>query len=686
MATLKQADRLMQFSSPLGKDVLLIESLEGAEGISRLFDYHVELLATLDTKIDPKSIVGAKVAVAISLNDAQGSRWINGMVASFEQCAGDDEFDVYKARIVPSMWQLTLSSNCRVFQDKTVTDIVKAVFAEYGLSVSDQTSSSYQKLEYCTQYSESDFHFVSRLLEQSGIFYWFEHSDQDNKIVLGDGRNAYQDCPLSSSFPYALTKRGAEGAYGARVIEFSSTATMVSGKHSTADYDFRTYKRLDVPDKNSASTYGKNAFDSYLYPAGEEGYLKEAATQSTTKFETLFLDTRALAADSMAEIFRGDANARSLCAGYTFSLTEHPRSEWNKKYLLTAVTHHATQLPPYRATGKEQGSGYSNQFTAVLSTTAFKPEQTVVKPRIYGPQTAFVVAPSGEEMYIDKYGRVCIQFFWDKLRQPNTVDNTWVRVAQSWAGNGWGSYFWPRLKDEVVVQFLDGDPDNPVIVGSVYNGVNVPKYALPDHSTRSGLVTRSSKGGSAQNANELRFEDKTGSEQIFLNAEKDMDHRTENDHRRFVGGKDSLIVNGGQYEQIGADFNKEVKANSVEKIASNADIEIGANLTEKVGGNYSMKIGANQADKIGTNYSMDAGMEVYIKGGMSVVIESGLELTLKGAGGFINIGPAGIAISGTMVMINSGGAAGSGTAGSVTDPQAPTAPDEADDGTKGGAM
>ena len=297
------------------------------------------------------------------------------------------------------------------------------------------------------------------------------------------------------------------------------------------------------------------------------------------------------------------------------------------------------------------------------------------------------MGPSGEEMYLDDLGRAKVQFFWDKLNpRESTVDTTWVRVAQSRAGHGWGAYFWPRVNDEVVIQFLNGDPDNPIIVGSVYNAVNMPKYALPDNSTRSGLVTRSSKNGSAQNANELRFEDKKGSEQIFLNAEKDMDHRTENDHRRFVGGQDSLIVTNNQLEQIGGEYHGEVKSNSVVKIGAKSDIGVGADLTEKVGGNYSLKVGTNQADKIGMNYSMDAGMEVYIKAGVSIVIESGMELTLKGAGGFINIGPAGIAISGTMVMINSGGAAGSGSAGNVSDPGSPTAPDKADDGTKGGKM
>lgn len=686
MGSWKQTDRLMQFSSSLGKDVLLIESLDGAEGISRLFEYHVELLAGADAKIDPKSIIGTKVTVAISLSDVQGSRWINGIVASFEQCAGDKDFDVYRARIVPSMWQLTLSSNCRVFQNKTVLDIAKAVIGEYSLSLSDQTTQSYQQLEYCTQYSESDFHFVSRILEESGIYYFFEHSDQDNKIVLADSRNAYQDCPLLASVPYALSKEGAEGAYGANVSEFSATATMVSGKHSTAEYNYRDFARADVPDKNSSSAFGKNAFDEYLYPAGAEGYANDAK-QTSTNLESLFLDTRLLAADAMAEVFRGNANARSFCAGYTFSLTGNPRSAWNRKYLLTAVTHHAEQIPPYRARDTGQGIGYSNRFTAISSDVVFKPALTITKPRIFGPQTAVVVGPSGEEIYIDALGRIKVRFFWDKQNTRSSItDTTWVRVAQSWAGNGWGAYFWPHVNDEVVVQFLNGDPDNPVITGSVYNGVNVPKYALPDNSTRSGLVTRSSKGGTAQNANELRFEDKKGSEQVYLHAEKDMDVSIEHDRRISVGNNDSLIVQVNQSEQIGSNYNRQIKSNSVEQIGGNSDLGISGNQTEQVGGNHSLNVGSNQSIQVGSAYSMNANNTVYINAGMNVVIQAGMELSLIGSGGFITIGPSGVAISGTMVLINSGGAAGSGSAGSTPSPATPAAPDTADDGSKGGAL
>lgn len=706
MASSKQANRLMQFTSPLGPDVLLIESLEGAEGISRLFDYRVVLLADVEESIDPKTVVGSRVTVTMGLNDAQGARYINGIVASFEQCAGDKEFNVFQARIVPALWQLTLSSNCKVYQGMNVVDIVKKVIGNYSLSISDHTQGSYQQLDYCTQYSESDFHFISRLMEENGIFYWFEHTAQDHRFAMGDAPGSCIDCAVSAAFPYEANVKGAEGSYGAWVSEMTSTATMVTGKHTTWDYDYRPYQGPKVGPIPSASPYGENAYEQYVYPAGAEGYAKQIGSGFIPTLATSFQKVMPPVSDAVAEILEGSSNARSLCAGYTFTLKKHPIESWNRKYLLTSVNCYAEQSPPYR-TNANDTAGYSNRFTAVSSDIAFKPPRTTVKPRIYGPQTAVVVAPSGEEMDIDSLGRICVQFFWDRDRDNsfNKVDNTWVRVAQHWAGNGWGTYFWPRLKDEVVVMFLNGDPDNPLVVGSVYNGVNVPKYALPGHSTRSGILTRSSKGGGAANANELRFEDLTGSEQIFLNAERDMDHRTEHDHRRWVGNNDSLVVTGTQSEQIGKDYNLQVKGNSTEQIGQNyglqitgtsavqigsdSNINISSDLNEQVGGDYSLNISGNHAAQAGQNYSMKAGMEIFLNGGMNVILQAGMELCLQGSGGFITIGPSGVIISGAMVLINSGGAAVSGTPGQIkspASPAAPAAPDIADDGTKGGAM
>ncbi len=685
MPGVRQSDRLMKFSSPLGEDTLLIEALDGSEGVSRLFEFHAELLADAETAVDPKAMIGARVSVAIALSDVKGFRYINGIVASFEQDAGDDEFNVYHARIVPGLWQATLNSASRVFQDKSVLEVVKAVIGEYGLSITDKTNSAYKPLDYCTQYVETDFHFISRLLEECGIFYWFEHTEEDHKIVLADSISAYADCPLLSTIPYALNRAGAEGSYGARVIDLSSAATMVSGIHSTSEYDFRQYQKVDTGQTNSQSPYGRNGFEQYLYPAGVEGYLKKEQATNQQEIQKRILAVRQLESDAVAETFHGSSNARSFCPGYMYTLKDHPHNEWNRRYFLTSVSHSVGQHPSYRSNDGSSAE-YSNRFSSIEATIVFDPPRTAFKPIAYGPQTARVVAPSGEEMYIDKFGRVNVQFFWDRNRQPNTVDNTWVRVAQSWAGNGWGTYFWPRLNDEVIVAFLNGDPDSPIVVGSVYNGVNVPKYKLPNHSTRSGLVTRSSKGGSAANANELRFEDKTGSEQIFLNAERDMDHRVENDHRLYIGGKDSLLVKGDQLEEVEGNCSRLIKGNAAEKIQGNSDLEVQGNLTEKVDQDCTLNVGMSQSEKVGMHYSLDAGMDVYLKAGLSIVIEAGMELTLKAAGGFINIGPAGVAISGPMVLINSGGAAGSGSAGSVPDPKAPTPPDIADDGSNGGKM
>jgi type VI secretion system secreted protein VgrG len=481
---------------------------------------------------------------------------------------------------------------------------------------------------------------------------------------------------------------------------------------------------VDVDPMKSAGQYGKNAYNVYLYPAGEEGYLKDINTQSISDPEQTFLKARFQVSESIIQTYRGNGDTRTFTPGYTFTMTRHPETAWNAKYLLVGVTHSVQQVPSYRSRSVSAEQAYTNHFLAVPATTVYKAPHTFVKPRIYGPQTAKVVVAQGEEIHLDKLGRVNVQFFWDKIRQANTPDNTWVRVAQQWAGNGWGAYFWPRINDEVIVEFLNGDPDNPVVVGSVYNGTNVPKYALPDMSTRSGWVTRSSKGGDASQANELRFEDKTGSEQIFMNAQKDMDLRVEADNRAYVGGKDSLIVGGGQYDKITGDRNSNVSGNLVSNTGGNADINIsgnvtekfggnasqnvggnlilktggnadvnyGGNLTEAIGGNSSQNVSGNRAEQAGMAYYLSAGVDAYMKAGMTFVIEAGMGITLSSAGGFITIGPEGVMISGAMVLINSGGAALSGSPGTITspqspqDPKSPTDPDTADDGTKGGKM
>jgi type VI secretion system secreted protein VgrG len=684
MVNFKQSDRLMRFSSQLGKDVLLLERFWGVESVSRLFDFQAELLATVDTEVDPKAIVGTKVTIAIDLNNTVGTRYVYGIVAAFEQGGGDSDFNVFRAHIVPSLWQLTLSTDCRVFQGKSVMDIVKEVISTYGLSVQDKTTKGYKPLDYCTQYQETDFNFISRILEQHGIFYWFQHTENDNEVYFADSRDVYADCADASDLDYSPQGSGEEGAYGASVDDFSSIASMVSGKHTYWDYDFRSFGdgARKIGSKSSASPFGKNGYERYSYPAGEQGYNKKTDTaQSDTDYGTGFVGAQGDASDATALVYHGSSNARFLCAGYTFTLASHPHKDWNRKYLLTEVVHHADQVPSYRSTSNS-GGGYSNQFKAIASDIVYRAPALTPKPLIHGPQTALVVAGAGEEIEVDKLGRVNLQLFWDRKREKDQVDSTWVRVAQPWAGKGWGAFFWPRAGHEVVVEFIDGDPDSPLVVGSLYNGTNATPYTLPDFKTRSGVKAHSSIGGGAA-GNELRFEDKIGAEQIYLYARYDMDQRVKNDLRVVVEEKESRIVGGDQLTSIQGQQSTTIKSNKVESVSGAASLTVGGNRNEKVGQNYSLNVGSNFAEKVGSNYAMDAGTELYLKAGTSLVIESGMNLCLKGAGGFITIGPSGIAIQGMLVMINSGGAAVPGTPGVLTDPASTTAPDQADDGSKG---
>ena len=321
---------------------------------------------------------------------------------------------------------------------------------------------------------------------------------------------------------------------------------------------------------------------------------------------------------------------------------------------------------------------YRNVFSATKSDITYKSQQNTEKPNIPGPQTGIVVGTSGDEIYLDKFGRIKVQFFWDRVGKDDENSSAWLRVAQQWAGKGWGTHFWPRMSDEVIISFLDGDPDHPIVVGSVYNGVNMPPYALPDNGTRSGILTRSSKGGSASNANELRFEDKMGSEQIYLHAEKDMDQSIENNSNIYVGKNENIHVKADQLIAVDGNKNETIGGVHKEQIGAASNRSVGADFNEQITGNYSLQTGQNQYNTVGQVYVVDSGQEVHIKGGMKVVIESSMALCLTGAGGFISIDPSGVTIQGLLVKINSGGAQLQGTPASPTSPTAPDKPVDAE--------
>jgi type VI secretion system secreted protein VgrG len=700
-------DRLLSFTTVLGTDVLLIESLAGAEGISELFFYKADLLATTDKTIDPKKIVGTKVAIGIQVDDSGTLRYINGIVASFEFTGGDEEFNNYRAYIVPNVWVLTLNKNTRVFQDKTVTDVVKAVLSNYNISPAIETSATYTPMEYCTQYRETDFDFISRLMEQHGIFYYFKHTYQDHICTLQDTSSKLSACAVQDSFRYAPQQNNNEGFYDFVIQKFNSKTSLVTGHHVAWDYSFIKYKALPDPlkDATTSGPLGANNHEEYDYADSAAAYLKkEASDPKISDLASFFGQIRKEECDAGSQMIQGQSNAIPLQTGYSFSLTKFPQSALNTKYLVTRVEHTVQQLPSYRSRRAANVAPYSNTFISIPFSIPFRAPHRTQKPTVNGMHTGQVVVPSGEDSYMDKYGRVCVQFFWDRLRKPNTTDNTLLRVAQQWAGKGWGTYFWPRVDDEVLIGFMEGDPDQPMVVGSVYNGVNMPKYDPAGQYTLSGILTRSSKNGGAANANELRFEDLQGKEQIFMNAERDYDLHVEHDWHTTVGNEQHTTITANQYEQVsgeshllikkkkleenddeshlniksnqivqvGADKSEAITGDLKLKIGQNSNVNVGANLNEKVGANYSSNVGANYSNKTGAAYVVDSGATVYIKAGATVVIEGGMGVCLSGPGGFVSIDPSGVTIQGMLVKINSGGAA---LQGSPSPPQDPVAPD-----------
>lgn len=689
-ASYTQQHRLLGLDTPLGKDVLLLQDLTGHEGLSRLFSYELNLLAFEHSSISFQDIVGQKVTISIQLPDGT-PRYINGYVSRFTQGDTDDRmFTHYRAEVVPWLWFLTRQADCRIFQNMTPPNIISQVFNLFGFKdFRLSLKSEYPELDYCVQYRETSFNFVSRLMEEYGIFYYFDHTVQGkHTMVLADQSSALPACP-GSPISYDTAVGGMDDPEA--IADWHVEQEVRTGKYTVTDYNFTTPSTsLLANEPTVVKLSASQGLELYDYPG-----LYTTKDQGDTVAKLRMQEEEASYMVAAAA-----SNCRGLATGYTFQLKNHYRSDQNTTYVLTEVHHIASVGQTYTSAGTATES-YSNTFRCIPSAVAFHPPRVTPKPFVQGPQTALVVGKAGEEIWVDKYGRVIVQFYWDRLGKKNENSSCWIRVSQPWAGATWGSIWIPRIGQEVIVSFEEGDPDRPLITGRVYNAEEMPPYTLPDYQTRSTFKSRSSKGGGSANYNELRFEDKMGDEQIFINAEKDMDLRVENDSREFVGANRSLIVTTNQVEQIQTDKHLHVQGNHFEKIDGNMSLNVGGNQMESVTGNKSLSVTGNQSESITGNvslavtgnkdetsmaYAMKTDTTIHLNAGMSAVIEAGVDLTLKVGGSFIDINPSGVYISGPMVFINSGGAAGSAPDASPQSPASPTAPkdpDTADDGSKG---
>ncbi|HLI78135.1 MAG TPA: type VI secretion system tip protein TssI/VgrG, partial [Acidobacteriaceae bacterium] len=575
-----QATQEIAVETSLGEDALLLRSFQGDEAISRLFHFELEL-ASENPSLSFDDIVGQKITVRLSLADGSNRFW-NGWVSRFVQSQRDSKAVVYRATMVPWLWFLGQTTDCRIFQSKSVPDIVKQIFGEYGYSdFAFRTTGDFPKRDYCVQYRESDLNFVARLLEEEGILYFFQHEEKKHTLVLANDSSALKPCPGQKEARYdEVSGRWQDEDV---VSQWMQEREVRPGVYSTTDYNFETPATSLL-----SSAKGKSKWETYDFP-GE--YEKRADGERVARM-------RLEEQQASMSVARGRSDCRAFSAGFTFTLNNHFREDVNGAYLLTAVHHESQHNTGYSSGGSFSNHPvYANTFDCVPVATPFRPPRQTRVPTVMGCQTAVVVGPAGEEIFTDKYGRVKVQFHWDREGKRNENSSCWIRVSYPTAGKAWGGVQIPRIGQEVLVDFLEGDPDRPIITGRIYNAGQMPPYDLPGKGMVSGFKSNSTKGGGGYN--ELAFDDTKGNELIRVHGQYDMDTTIEHDERRHVINDRTKTVDANESTTIGV--------NRTEKVGANEQITIGANRTEKVGSNESITVAMTRTRNVGVNEMINIG-------------------------------------------------------------------------------
>lgn len=623
-----QSNRALRLTTPLGPDALLLERFRGEERVSAPFHFHLDLLSE-KPDIDPKSILGKKVSVEIDF--AGETRHINGIVSRFSQGDRAMRLTRYHAEMVPHLWLGSLAQNSRIFQQMSIPDVLNAVLGEIGTESAVQLNGTYQPRNYCAQYRETNLGFVSRLMEEEGIFYFHTHSSGSHKLTLSD--NSQQAPASPGSATLAVSPDGHAPAGSEEPIAFGVTRedSVLTGGVTLWDHTF------EMPGKNLEAKDtvkdGESKIELYDYPgeyAKRFDGVNAGGGDQAGELQKIFDDNarvahiRAREIGAMRTSLRGQSNCPNLTAGHTFQIDRHYRRDVNGEYFLTSVWHDASVRNYENADGSP--FDYQNSFEAIPAALPFTPPRTTARPQVQGAQTGTVVGPSGSEIFTDKYGRVKVQFHWDREGKKDSASSCWVRVATPWAGKNWGAIAIPRIGSEVVIDFIEGDPDRPIITGMVYNAEWMPPYALPDNMTQSGIKTRSTMKGGAENFNELRFEDKKDAEQIYIHAEKDLDAIVENNETRKVG------------------FSKKDKGDQTVEVFNNQIVKVGEGKGDAADGSQTLDVYKDQTVTLATgdqaitlkqgnrSVTLDKGNEtVAIKmGNRTVTLDKGNDdLTIK---------------------------------------------------------
>ncbi len=626
VATMSLAANEAEFefeTGPHAPGELAVVGWQCNEGISSPFELEVELAAGDDVEVDPSAIVGQDALLTVHLGDGM-ARYIRGIVSrlgAWDAGSGSGRHR-YRATVVPALWRLSRIQRSRHFQAVTVVDVVKKVLSDAKIEHRWSTSATYAKRELCVQYRETDLAFVSRLLEEEGIFYFFEHEPDRHVMVLGDTPTMHTTIPEGDD---RLIFRPPSHMVVTQdsVHQIALGRQVRPGAVTLRDYEFKK-PAMDLS-ANAASGDGDATLEIYDFP-GEYEELAVGKQLARMRLEELRSD---------AVTVTGASFCRRLVPGFTFELDEHAKLELNRRYLIRSVRHvgrqpqvlpHAVAPAGDNVTTREP---YRAEFLAQPADVPFRPARVTARPMIPGPQTAMVVGPGGEEIHTDEHGRIKVQFHWDREGQRDDKSSCWIRVSQAWAGPGWGALYIPRIGQEVVVEFLEGDPDRPLVTGRVYNGHNPPPVGLPGEKTKSTLRSSSSPGGGG--SNELQFEDAAGEELVYLHAQKDLSISVENDKTQTVGGNEKLTVTkdrtrtvkGNQALGVSKDDSTYVLGSQSLDVKKDRDVIIRGSHTEKITLTQSIHIGGSQALTVGFGSMENIGAAKMLNVGAAYAVNVG---------------------------------------------------------------
>ena len=613
-----QINRLLSLQTPLGQDTLIPSSFFGIEKLSSLFNFKISAIST-NQNITPEQLLGKSVTLSIS-RPKSDPRYFNGIVTTFSASyAVVSKLRAYELILRPKAWLLTKTSDCKIFQNKTVIQITDSIFSDNQITnyKKQGITGSHPSRDYCVQYQETDFDFLCRIWAEEGIYFYFDHKNNEHTLILSDSVNGYCDC-LDKSVNHASTIQNDTLS----INKWDNDSVFVSGKYTLNDYNFeQPSTNLTATTVTTLSNSQFKSWELYNYPGN---YTQKNDGQNLSRY-------RMEQVESAYAVANGEGNYRGFMSGAKFTMEQHEvKSEEKKKYVLTSVEHTAIDESHLGNTTRE--STYSNKFEAIPATTVFRPPPVTRRPLIPGPQTAKVVGPSGEDIYCDKYGRIRVQFFWDRDGKNNENSSCWIRVAQVFAGANWGTIYTPRIGMEVIVAFLDGDPDQPLVVGSVYNADNMPPYTLPGQKTQSGIKTRSTTKGTSSTYNEMRIEDQKDSELFYFRAQKDFQREVMNNDTLTVSNDQTITITKNRSETV----SEGNMSTTVSKGNKSTTVSKGNVAMDVTSGNYNLTLGSGSAN-------------VKCNGG-SILLQAASSITLKVGANEIVISQSGVTIKGTMVQ------------------------------------